>query len=291
MTAATHRLFDATTLRRRRQRARHGTIADFLLVYAAKEFADRLSLILRPFISVAEVGSLGTQLQRALSRDNLVRIGPMEANPDIIAHDDLLPLRSESTDLILSSLTFQFVDDLPGLLVQIRKALRADGLMLAAMLGGHTLNELRIAFAQAEGEIVGGISPRVIPFVDVRDAGGLLQRAGFALPVADSDTLTVRYDNVFALMADLRAMAGTNILIERIRRPTRRSVMVRMAEIYAERFSDPDGRIRATFEIIWMSGWAPHESQQKPLRPGSAKARLADALGTSERKIGGRTNY
>ena len=291
MTAATHRLFDATTLRRRRQRARHGTIADFLLVYAAKEFADRLSLILRPFISVAEVGSLGTQLQRALSRDNLVRIGPMEANPDTIAHDDLLPLRSESTDLILSSLTFQFVDDLPGLLVQIRKALRADGLMLAAMLGGHTLNELRIAFAQAEGEIVGGISPRVIPFVDVRDAGGLLQRAGFALPVADSDTLTVRYDNVFALMADLRAMAGTNILIERIRRPTRRSVMVRMAEIYAERFSDPDGRIRATFEIIWMSGWAPHESQQKPLRPGSAKARLADALGTSERKIGGRTNY
>ena len=291
MTAATHRLFDATTLRRRRQRARQGTIADFLLVYSAKEFADRLSLILRPFISVAEVGSLGTQLQRALSRDNLVRIGPMEANPDIIAHDDLLPLRSESTDLILSSLTFQFVDDLPGLLVQIRKALRADGLMLAAMLGGHTLNELRIAFAQAEGEIVGGISPRVIPFVDVRDAGGLLQRAGFALPVADSDTLTVRYDNVFALMADLRAMAGTNILIERIRRPTRRSVMVRMAEIYAERFSDPDGRIRATFEIIWMSGWAPHESQQKPLRPGSAKARLADALGTSERKIGGRTNY
>jgi hypothetical protein len=146
------------------------------------------------------------------------------------------------------------------------------------MIGGVTLTELRQAFAQAEAECEGGVSPRVAPFADLRDVGSLLQRAGFALPVTDVDSVVVRYDNAFALMEDLRRMGATNVLIERRRTPTRRATLLRMSEIYAERFSDPDGRIRATFDVIWLSGWAPHESQPKPLRPGSAKASLEAAV-------------
>ena len=169
-------------------------------------------------------------------------------------------------------------NDLPGVLAQIRRALKPDGLLLAAMLGGDTLTELRQSFAAAEAELEGGVSPRVAPFADLRDVGALLQRAGFALPVTDVDRIIVRYDNAFALMHDLRRMGATNILVERRRTPTRRATMMRMAEIYRERFSDSDGRIRATFDVIWLSGWAPHESQQQPLKPGSAKASLADAV-------------
>ena len=172
----------------------------------------------------------------------------------------------------------QFVNDLPGVLAQIRRALKPDGLLLAAMLGGDTLTELRQSFAAAEAEIEGGVSPRVAPFADLRDLGALLQRAGFALPVTDVDRIIVRYDNAFALMQDLRRMGATNILVERRRTPTRRATLVRMAEIYRERFADADGRIRATFDMVWLSGWAPHESQQQPLKPGSAKASLADAV-------------
>ena len=154
--------------------------------------------------------------------------------------------------------------------------------MLAALVGGDSLTELRQAFAAAESEIEGGVSPRVAPFADLRELGALLQRAGFALPVVDSDRLTVRYDNVFALMRDLRRMGATNILNERRRVPLRRATLTRMAEIYAERFADADGRLRATFEIVWLSGWAPHASQQQPLKPGAARQRLADALGAKE---------
>jgi hypothetical protein len=154
------------------------------------------------------------------------------------------------------------------------------------MLGGDTLTELRQSFAAAEAEIEGGISPRVAPFVDVREMGALLQRAGFALPVTDVDRLTVRYPSAFALMQDLRRMGATNILAERRRRPLRRATLLRMAELYAQTFADPDGRLRATFDIVWLSGWAPHASQQQPLRPGSAAARLADALGVAERSAG-----
>src|SRR6202012_544789 len=179
--------------------------------------------------------------------------------------------------LVISALALQFVNDLPGALVQIRRALKPDGLFLAVLLGGETLTELRQAFAAAEAEIEGGVSPRVAPFADLRDIGGLLQRAGFALPVTDVDRVVVRYGNAFGLMQDLRRMGATNSLIERRKTPTRRATLVRMAEIYAERFADPDGRIRATFDIIWLSGWAPHESQQTPLAPGSARMRLADA--------------
>jgi SAM-dependent methyltransferase len=170
------------------------------------------------------------------------------------------------------------VNDLPGVLAQIRRALKPDGLLLAAMLGGDTLTELRQSFAAAEAELEGGVSPRVAPSADLRDVGALLQRAGFALPVTDVDRIVVRYDSAFALMQDLRRMGATNVLVERRRVPTRRATLLRMAQIYRERFADPDRRIRATFDLVWLSGWAPHESQQQPLQPGSAKASLAEAV-------------
>ncbi len=187
-------------------------------------------------------------------------------------------MQPESLDLAVSALAFQFVNDLPGVLAQIRRALKPDGLLLAAMIGGDTLTELRQSFAAAEAELEGGVSPRVAPSADLRDIGALLQRAGFALPVTDVDRVVVRYDSAFALMHDLRRMGATNVLVERRRMPTRRATMLRMAQFYAERFADPDGRIRATFDMIWLSGWAPHESQQQPLKPGSAKASLAEAV-------------
>jgi SAM-dependent methyltransferase len=196
--------------------------------------------------------------------------------PDI--ESEGLSLSPETFDLAVSALALQFVNDLPGVLAQIRRALKPDGLLLAAMIGGDTLTELRQAFAAAEAELEGGVSPRVAPFADLRDIGALLQRAGFALPVTDVDRIVVRYDSAFALMQDLRRMGATNVLAERRHTPTRRATMLRMAQLYGERFADPNGRIRATFEVIWLSGWAPHESQQKPLKPGSAKASLAEAV-------------
>jgi hypothetical protein len=161
--------------------------------------------------------------------------------------------------------------------------------LLAALIGGDSLIELRESFAEAESDIEGGVSPRVAPFADIRELGALLQRAGLALPVVDSDRLTVRYDSVFALTRDLRCMGATNILTERRRTPLRRATLQRMAEIYAQRFADADGRLRATFEVVWLTGWAPHESQQKPLKPGSAATRLADALGAKEMPAGEKT--
>src|SRR6185437_15055784 len=195
-----------------------------------------------------------------------------------LSPQETLPFAPESLDLALSALGFQFADDLPGMLAQIRRALKPDGLLLAAMIGGDTLTELRQSFAAAEAECEGGVSPRVAPFADLRDLGGLLQRAGLALPVTDVDRVVVRYDSALALMADLRRMGATNILIERRRTPTRRATLLRTAQIYGERFADPDGRIRATFDVIWLSAWAPHESQQKPLRPGSGRVSLEEAI-------------
>jgi len=196
-------------------------------------------------------------------------------------------VRDGSLDLIVSALSLQMVNDLPGALAQMRRALKPDGLLLAALLGGRTLAELREALLAAESEITGGAAPRVAPVTDVRDLGALLQRAGFALPVADSDVVTVTYASPLALFADLRAMAATSVLVDRPRRPLRRDVLMRALQLYAERFALPDGRVPATFEILTMTGWVPHESQQKPLQPGSATARLAEALGTTEGKIGG----
>jgi SAM-dependent methyltransferase len=200
----------------------------------------------------------------------------------IAADEEALPFRDGSLDLVVSALALHTVNDLPGTLIQIRRALKPDGLFLAALLGGDTLTELRQAFAEAEAEIEGGMSPRIAPFPDLRDLGALLQRAGFALPVTDVERLTARYASVFPLLLDLRRMGATNALTERRRVPLRRKTLMRMADIYRRLFADADGRLRATFEIIWLSGWAPDESQQKPLPPGSAKTRLADALGTRE---------
>jgi SAM-dependent methyltransferase len=267
-------LFDRALLRVRQQRARRGEPATFLLDRVGEDIEERLHAVLREFAEAADIwtpGEIFRKPSRARFR-SVTRIGLDEAGREV------LPLPAESLDLAVSALAFQFVNDLPGVLSQIRRALRPDGLLLAAMLGGDTLTELRQSFAAAEAECEGGVSPRIAPFADLRDVGALLQRAGFALPVTDVDRVVARYDSAFALMQDLRRMGATNILVERRRTPTRRATMLRMAQIYGERFADSDGRIRATFDVIWLSGWAPHTSQQKPLRPGSAKASLADAV-------------
>jgi SAM-dependent methyltransferase len=267
-------LFDRPLLRDRQHRALRGGAATFLLDRVAEDAAERLQAVLREFKSAADIGTPGDQLRNALAGrfGQLARIDL----PDI--ESEPLALQPEQLDLAVSALAFQFVNDLPGVLAQLRRALKPDGFLLAAMIGGDTLTELRQSFAAAEAELEGGVSPRVAPFVDLRDVGSLLQRAKFALPVTDVDRIVVRYASAFALMADLRRMGATNVLVERRRTPTRRATLVRMAQIYSDRFADPDGRIRATFDVIWLSGWAPHESQQKPLKPGSAKASLADAV-------------
>ena len=196
--------------------------------------------------------------------------------------EEALPFAPESLDLVVSTLALHWTNDLPGVLIQVRQALKPDGVFMAAIFGGATLTELRQALTAAEAELLGGAGPRVAPFADTFDAAGLLQRAGFALPVADTDRVTVRYDHPLKLIADLRAMGETNVLVERARRPQSRPELARACEIYAERFAEPDGRVTATFEILTLTGWAPHPDQQQPLRPGSAKVRLADALGVPE---------
>lgn len=268
------RLFDRALLRVRRDRAARLGPAPFLLDRVAQDMAERRHAVLREFSEGVDLGTPGDQVREALSG----RVGHVRAIALPVADTEPLALAPASIDLAVSALALHDVNDLPGLMAQIRRALKPDGLFLAAVAGGETLTELRQSFAAAEAEVEGGVSPRVAPFADLRDLGALLQRAGFALPVTDVDRIMVRYDNAFALMQDLRRMGATNILNERRRAPSRRATFVRMAQIYAERFSDPDGRIRATFDVVWLSGWAPHESQQKPLKPGSAKMSLADAV-------------
>ncbi len=269
-------LFDRALLRARQRRALHLGPATFLLDRVARDMAERLHAVLRDFADAVDIWTPGDALEASGGRfRSMTRIDPDDT--------ETLPFRPESLDLAVSALAFQFVNDLPGVLAQIRRALRPDGLLLAAMIGGDTLTELRQSFAAAEVECDGGVSPRVAPFADLRDIGALLQRAGFALPVTDVDRVMVRYDSALALMTDLRRMGATNILLERRRTPTRRATLLRMAQIYGERFADSDGRIRATFDIVWLSGWAPHESQQKPLKPGSAKAGLAEAVRPAKR--------
>lgn len=267
-------LFDRALLRARQDRAARLGAETFLLDRVVADLDERLQAVLRKFAAAADIGTPGEGLRTAL-------VGRAETFTRVSVPDDEregLRLAPESLDLAVSALALQLVNDLPGVLAQVRRALKPDGLLLAATLGGDTLTELRQSFAAAEAELDGGVSPRVAPFADLRDIGALLQRTGFALPVIDVDRVIVRYDSVFALMQDLRRMGATNVLVERRRTPLRRATLLRMAAVYAERFSDPDGRIRATFDVIWLSGWAPHESQQKPLRPGSAKASLADAV-------------
>jgi SAM-dependent methyltransferase len=287
-------IFDRALLRHRRRRAAALGPATFLLDRVADDLAERLTTVLRRFALAVDLGTPGDAVRSVLARlESVGKIVAADVMPDaargeifVVAADEALPFGDATLDLVVSALALQFVNDLPGLLVQIRRALKPDGLFLAALLGGETLTELRQSFAAAESDIEGGVSPRVAPFADLRDLGALLQRAGFALPVADVDRVTVRYDSVFNLMHDLRRMGATNALLARRRTPLKRATLMRMAAIYAQRFADDDGRLRATFEIVWLSGWAPHPDQQQPLKPGSAKARLADALGTKEISTG-----
>ena len=286
-------IFDRCLLRARRRRGLRLGPQTLLLDRVADEFAHRLSLVLRRFGVAVDLGTPTAAVRTALLRDGaigaMIAVDPIVARDcaaaatlRVVADEEALPFADHTLDLLVSGLSLQAVNDLPGVLVQIRRALKPDGLFLAALLGGNTLTELRLSFAVAESELEGGVSPRVAPFPDLRDLGTLLQRAGFALPVTDIDRVAVRYATLLGLLRDLRHMGAANPLVERRRVPLRRATLARAMEIYAERFADPDGKVRASFDIIWLSGWSPHESQQKPLQPGSAKKRLADALGTTE---------
>ncbi|CAH2400461.1 methyltransferase domain-containing protein [Mesorhizobium escarrei] len=276
---------------KRRALARPAAGADFLMRRAAEELAERLGAVERKFDRAAVLFCQTSAAVDVLATSGKVAdIVRVEADAaflgdgaggdaaGLVAPLETVPFEPESLDLAVSLLSLQAMNDIPGMLVQIRRALKPDGLFLGAFAGAGTLSELRECLLAAETEFYGGASPRVIPFTDVRDAGALLQRAGLALPVADVETVTVRYDSLFGLMADLRAMGETSALIDRSRRPATRKLFARAAEIYDEQFSDADGRVRASFPIVWMSGWAPDVSQQKPLKPGSAKISLKTIL-------------
>ncbi len=289
-------LFDRELLRIRRQKALKNAKpgSDFLLKVVAEDLGERLSAITRTFETAIDLGGhcghveallRATGKAKTLYRADLWQPDPQLAAPAFVADDAVLALKDQSADLIVSALSLQFVNDLPGTLIQIRRALRPDGLFLATLAGAGTLTELRDCLTRAELELKGGAAARVMPFADTRDLGGLLQRAGFALPVTDMDPLTVRYNSMFDLMADLRAMGATNILKDRSKKPLAKSVFFRAAQMYAQDYADPDGRVRATFNMVTLLGWTPHSSQQKPLKPGSAKTRLADALGSIETKL------
>lgn len=297
-TGGSAHIFDRALLAARRDRAapafdRH----NFLVREVAARLADRLRDINRDFTSVLDLGCHCGELTAALpatpkmlvqtdlSAAMLARAGGLAVRAD----EEFLPFAEGSFDLVLSCLSLHWVNDLPGTLIQINRCLKPDGLFLAALFGAGTLRELREAWLTAEVETQGGASPRVSPFAEVREAGGLLQRAGFALPVADTEMLAVSYPDAPALMAELRAMGESNALAARRRKPTRRGTLEAAAAVYRERFAGADGRLPASFEILTLTGWHPHESQQKPLKPGSATARLADALGTVEIAAGEKT--
>ena len=296
MTSAPPLLFDRALHRRRLDRAAHAIVgADFLRVRAAGDLVERLEAIMRSFPLAVDLGAREGAFRRALDvSDARPRVGLLietdlssdmlkgREGPRLVANEERLPFAPESLDLVVSTLALHWTNDLPGVLSQIRRALKPDGLFLGAILGGSTLNELRWALTQAEIEVTGGAGPRISPFAGAYDGASLLQRAGFALPVTDTDTATVRYEHPMRLLADLRAMGETNVLVDRARRPLSRRVLARACELYAERYSDPDGRVRATFEIVTLTGWAPHASQQQPIKPGSARTRLADVLKTQE---------
>ena len=291
------RIFDSRQLLRQRERAsQHARAHDFLLQRVADDFAERLEVVNRQFATILDLGShhgvIGRSMtgrpgaETVVSADTSQRVLDQCASPRVVVDLEALPFHDATFDLVVSGLSLQLINDLPGALVQVRRCLKPDGLFLGAMLGGSTLQELREAFVAAEAAIEGGVSPRVAPFADVRDLGSLLQRSGFALPVVDADIVTVAYPTPLHLMREIRGMGASNMLVERRRKPLRRATLMRAIEIYGERYARADGRVTATFEILTMTGWCPHENQPKPLQPGSAKTRLADALGVREHKPG-----
>jgi SAM-dependent methyltransferase len=284
-------LFEFAALAGRRDRAmRLGFAggADFLHREVAGLMAERLAEVTRDFPRAALIGTGAGVVASALRPDGtgLTQLDPspamaVAAGAQVLA-GDTLPLAEGAFDLVVSTLLLHLANDPVGQLIQMRRALKPDGLMLAALFGGQTLNELRSALAEAEAECEGGLSPRVAPMAEIRELGGLLQRAGFAMPVADSERLVVTYATPLHLMRELRAMGETNILTARRRQPLRRATLMRACELYAQHFGAPDGRVRATFEIVFLTGWSPGPDQPKALRPGSAASRLADALGARE---------
>ncbi len=291
-------LFDRALHRRRVDRAARGGYAGFLKARTAADAAERLSDILRDFPLAVDLGARDGAFARALAgTPAAARVGTViEADlspamlagrpaPRVVADEERPPLAPASLDLVVSLLSLHWTNDLPGALLQVRRALKPDGLFIGAFLGGATLTELRQSLLAAEAAVAGGAGPRVSPFADGVDAAGLLQRAGFALPVADVDRVTVRYEHPLRLLADLRAMGETNVLRDRPARPLTRAVLARAFELYRERFAETDGRVRATFEIVTATGWAPSPTQQQPLKPGSAVARLADAVGGVEHPL------
>ncbi len=290
MSSTPPRLIDRRLVAQRRARAisKGDPSALVLLNWVTEDIGDRLATLLRTFERGVVLGDPTGGLTRTVAAsgrvkeliraDWLVPGLPDQPAAAGVVDDEHLPYEPNSLDLFVSALTLQFANDLPGALIQIRRALRPDGLMLASLLGGDTLQELRAVLLEAEADITGGTTPRIVPFADIRDIGALLQRAGFALPVTDQDRLTLRYPNAFALMKDLARMGATNPLFERHRGFTARAVFIRAVELYQSRYCDEDGRVRATFTLLSASGWSPHESQQKPLKPGSATVSLKDVL-------------
>ncbi|MGY6634354.1 MAG: methyltransferase domain-containing protein [Alkalilacustris sp.] len=267
------RLTDRAALERARARALRGEAALFLHAEAASEIEERLNEVNRRFTRPAVVTGWPAAWAGVIPGARVVADAPV------------LDLEAGAHDLIVHAMALHWADDPVGQLVQCRRALAPDGLFLGVLFGGRTLAELRASLAEAETEVTGGLSPRVLPMAEIRDLGGLLQRAGLALPVADSVALTVRYADAFALMRDLRAMGETNALAARLRRPTCRAVLRLAARRYRDSFGGDDGRVPAGFELIFLTGWAPDDSQPRPLRPGSARRRLADALGSVEHPL------
>jgi SAM-dependent methyltransferase len=296
-TPDTRTVFDRALVRRRRERAvLGGDQSGFLFAEVAIRLADRLTDVTRGFAVGVDLGSRGGHMARAaLATGRVERLYATDASPALAgllpvpaaaADEEALPFADASLDLVISSLALHWVNDLPGTLVQVRRALKPDGLFLAALFGGETLWQLREVLMEAELAVMGGVSARVSPMADLRDAAGLLQRAGFALPVADRDPISVSYENAWALMRDLSRMGESNAIRLRAPGPLSRAVLAEAGRLYRERHAFSGGRVRASFEILYISGWAPSATQQKPLRPGQATTRLADALGVEERPAG-----
>ncbi len=280
-------VFDRALVRRRRDRAvPNFTDHSFLFDEIAERLAERLEDVLRPFPLALDVGCHDGAMGRVLAgRKGIERLVACDLAPGfaraargIAADEEFLPFAPACFDLVVSNLSLHWVNDLPGALVQIRQALKPDGFFCGAMLGGDTLLELRRCLYEAELEVAGGVSPRVSPFAEIKDAGGLLQRAGFALPVVDSDTITVTYANAFALMRELRGMGESNAVLARRKVPATRALLFDAARRYADLYAEPDGRIPVTFQILYLAGWSPHDSQQQPLKPGSGEIPLGQAL-------------
>ena len=295
--ADVQKLFDRTLLAKRRQRAAaRGAAPDFLLAHVAQDIVERLAPVMRRFPLALDLGGAHGLISRVLlasggvddvmTTDLASAALSHGAGRRVACDEERLPFAPASFDLVVSGLALHWVNDLPGALIQIRQSLKPDGLFLGTVLGGETLTELSRAFMESEAEMAGGASPRVGPFADVRAYGALLQRAGFAMPVADTERLTVNYATPFDLLAELRAMGAANVLGERSRKPLGRTALRRMAEIYVERYANNEGRVPATFDFITLTAWAPGDGQPKPLAPGSAQTRLADALGVDENSAG-----